>query len=76
MSHPSYKGLPGTFGECDSPRRKIDYLLLSPSLWSRVQHVGLEARGIFAEGIKSFNSVKSKTTAASDHAALYADLDL
>ncbi|WP_030836553.1 endonuclease/exonuclease/phosphatase family protein [Streptomyces sp. NRRL S-475] len=76
MSHPGYKGLPGTFGECDSPRQKIDYLLLSPSLWSQVQHVGLETRGIFAEGIKSFNSVKSKTTAASDHALLYADLDL
>ncbi|ELS53085.1 endonuclease/exonuclease/phosphatase family protein [Streptomyces viridochromogenes] len=76
MSHPGYKGLPGTFGECDSPRQKIDYLMLSPQLWSKVQHVGLETRGIRADGIKSFNSVTSKTNAASDHAALYADLDL
>jgi endonuclease/exonuclease/phosphatase family metal-dependent hydrolase len=76
MSHPTYRGLPGTFGECDSPRQKIDYLLLSPPLWNQVQHVALETRGIFAEGIKSFDSVKSKTNAASDHAALYADLDL
>ncbi|MFE5815397.1 endonuclease/exonuclease/phosphatase family protein [Streptomyces sp. NPDC056479] len=76
MSHPSYRGLPGTFGDCDSPRRKIDYLLLSPQLWEGVQHVALETRGIHAEGIKSFDSVKSSADAASDHAALYADLDL
>lgn len=76
MSHLSYRGLPGTFGECDSPRRKLDYLLLSPSLWDGVQHVALETRGIHAEGIKSFDSVTSNVDAASDHAALYADLDL
>ncbi|MFJ9658983.1 endonuclease/exonuclease/phosphatase family protein [Streptomyces griseoflavus] len=76
MSHPAYRGLPGTFGACKSERDKIDYLLLPPPLWQRVQHVGLETRGIFHEEIKSFDTVTSKADAASDHAALYVDLDL
>jgi endonuclease/exonuclease/phosphatase family metal-dependent hydrolase len=76
MSHRSYRGLPGTHGTCRSDRDKLDYLLLPPSLWREVQHVGLETRGIFADGIKSFDTVRSKSEAASDHAALFADLDL
>ncbi|MDQ0683749.1 endonuclease/exonuclease/phosphatase family metal-dependent hydrolase [Streptomyces achromogenes] len=76
MSHRSYHGLPGTFGECKSERDKIDYLLLSPEVWQEVQQVGLETRGIFADGIKSFDTVTSKVDAASDHAALYTDVDL
>ncbi|MEW2046539.1 endonuclease/exonuclease/phosphatase family protein [Streptomyces sp. NPDC005476] len=76
MSHRSYRGLPGTFGDCKDERDKIDYLLMSPAVWQEVQHVGLETRGIFADGIKSFDTVTSKLNAASDHAALYADVDL
>ncbi|MGW2819787.1 endonuclease/exonuclease/phosphatase family protein [Streptomyces sp. NPDC001443] len=76
MSHRSYRGLPGTHGDCKAERDKLDYLLLAPELWSEVQHVGLETRGIFADGIKSFDTVNSKNNAASDHASLYADLDL
>lgn len=76
MSHRSYKGLPGTFKPCMSERDKIDYLLLSPQVWQEVQHVGLETRGIFADGIKPFDTVTSPVDAASDHAALYMDVDL
>ncbi|GKQ36373.1 endonuclease/exonuclease/phosphatase family protein [Streptomyces sp. A012304] len=76
MTHRSYRGLPGTHGTCRTEREKLDYLMLAPSLWDEVQHVGLETRGIFADGIKSFDEVKSKLTAASDHAALFVDLDL
>ncbi|MDX3802520.1 endonuclease/exonuclease/phosphatase family protein [Streptomyces sp. AK04-3B] len=76
MSHHAYRGLPGTHGECRSERDKLDYILLSPELWPQVQHVGLETRGIFAKDIKSFDTVTSKGTAASDHAALYVDVDL
>ncbi|MFD9390597.1 endonuclease/exonuclease/phosphatase family protein [Streptomyces sp. NPDC060000] len=76
MSHHAYRGLPGTHGECKSERDKLDYLLLSPELWPEVQHVGLETRGIFENGIKSFDTVTSKLNAASDHAALYMDVDL
>ncbi|KUO14025.1 endonuclease/exonuclease/phosphatase family protein [Streptomyces sp. DSM 15324] len=76
MSHPAYRGLPGTHGDCRNTDDKLDYVLLPPSLWPEVQHVGLETRGIYAEGIKSFDTVKSKLESASDHAALYVDLDL
>lgn len=76
MSHHAYRGVPGTHGECKSERDKLDYLLLPPQLWPEVQHVGVETRGIFADGIKSFDTVTSKGNAASDHAALYLDLDL
>ncbi|MFD9429954.1 endonuclease/exonuclease/phosphatase family protein [Streptomyces sp. NPDC060002] len=76
MSHRSYRGPLGTHGNCKSERDKIDYLLLSPELWPEVQHVGLETRGIFENGIKAFDTVTSKANAASDHAALYADVDL
>ncbi|MFD4602660.1 endonuclease/exonuclease/phosphatase family protein [Streptomyces sp. NPDC058464] len=76
MSHRTYHGKPGTHGECRSEHDKIDYLLFPPMLWDKVQSVGLETRGIYAKGIQHFDTVKSKTTEASDHAALYADLDL
>ncbi|GHI07885.1 hydrolase [Streptomyces cellostaticus] len=76
MSHRAYHGEPGTHGQCDRPQDKIDYLLLPPPLWHEVQQVGLETRGIFADGIKSFDTVTSKLNEASDHAALYVDLDL
>ncbi|MFI5688568.1 endonuclease/exonuclease/phosphatase family protein [Streptomyces sp. NPDC051636] len=75
MSHPAYAGeLRGTHGKCEA-RDKLDYLLFPPPLWHRIQHVGLETRGIF-EQPKPFDTVTSKATEASDHAALYADLDL
>lgn len=79
MSHSAYRGVPGTYAPCDTTQRKIDYLLLPPQLWHRVQHVGLETRGIFwfpPPEIKHFDEVTSKVDAASDHAALYTDLDL
>ncbi|MFE1307755.1 endonuclease/exonuclease/phosphatase family protein [Streptomyces sp. NPDC058755] len=76
MTHHAYRGLPGTHGDCKSEGDKLDYLLLPPPLWPEVQHVGLETRGLFAEGIKSFDTVTSKGNAASDHAALFVDLDL
>ncbi|NUT30231.1 MAG: endonuclease/exonuclease/phosphatase family protein [Streptomyces sp.] len=80
MSHSSYRGGPGTHGKGDKPRDKLDYLLLPPQLWHRVQHVALEQRGIFWDpplpDVKRFDEVTSKIDSASDHAALYADLDL
>ncbi|ANP54906.1 endonuclease/exonuclease/phosphatase family metal-dependent hydrolase [Streptomyces griseochromogenes] len=76
MSHRVYHGEPGTHGTCASSEDKLDYLLLPPPLWHEVQHVGLETRGIHADGIKSFDTVTSKLNEASDHAALYVDLDL
>lgn len=79
MSHSGYRGVPGTYRPCDTVERKIDYLLFPPQLWHRIQHVDLETRGIFwtpPPEIKHFDEVTSKADSASDHAALYADLDL
>lgn len=77
MSHPSYTGDPGTYGTGHSLDQKIDYLLFSPELFSKIQHVDVERRGVWApNSFKSFDTVTSKADEASDHAALYADVDL
>ncbi|CAM5411305.1 endonuclease/exonuclease/phosphatase family protein [Streptomyces aurantiogriseus] len=77
MTHPSYTGDPGTHGPGTGDDDKLDYLMFSPTLWDRVEHVEVERRGIWApRTFKSFPTVTSKATQASDHAALYADLDL
>jgi endonuclease/exonuclease/phosphatase family metal-dependent hydrolase len=74
MSHPSYDGPPGTFR---TSRQQIDYLLLSPALWSRVQDVGAERGGIYAPRAgRPFPTVTSLTNQASDHAAVWADINL
>ncbi|MGW3203566.1 endonuclease/exonuclease/phosphatase family protein [Streptomyces sp. NPDC001135] len=75
MSHPLYRGEPGTHGTCHSTRDKLDYILLPPDPWSKVQRVGLETRGIFAHP-NHFDTVTSKADEASDHAALFVDLEL
>ncbi|KUN77510.1 endonuclease/exonuclease/phosphatase family protein [Streptomyces griseoruber] len=77
MSHASYTGDPGTFGTGHSLDQKIDYLLCSPELFGKVQHVDVERRGVWApKSFKSFDTVTSKADEASDHAALYMDVDL
>ena len=77
MSHPSYQGKPGTYETGNSLNQKIDYLFLSPALWSVVQAVGVERRGVWApHSHLSFPEVKSSVNQASDHAALWADLTI
>ncbi|MBI4513643.1 MAG: endonuclease/exonuclease/phosphatase family protein [Gemmatimonadetes bacterium] len=77
MSHPSYTGLPGTFGTGKSPNQKLDYILLSPVLFAKVQRVGVERRGVYAPKTHpSFPEVTSAQTSASDHACVWVDLDL
>ncbi|MCI3269809.1 endonuclease/exonuclease/phosphatase family protein [Streptomyces cylindrosporus] len=77
MSPPVYTGDPGTYGTGHSLNQKIDYLLCSPELLGLVRHVDVERRGVWApRTFKSFDTVTSKATEASDHAALYADVDL
>ncbi|MEU0740859.1 endonuclease/exonuclease/phosphatase family protein [Streptomyces sp. NPDC006134] len=77
MSHSGYTGPPGTYGTGNSLRQKIDYLMFSPDLFEAVRAVEVERRGIWApDTFDSFPTVTSKTTQASDHAALYADLDV
>ncbi|MFI6334408.1 endonuclease/exonuclease/phosphatase family protein [Streptomyces sp. NPDC050535] len=77
MTHPSYTGAPGTHGTGTRAHQKLDYLMFAPELWDRVRATGVERRGIWAPNtFKSFDTVTSRPAQASDHAALYADLDL
>ena len=80
MTHPRYtskpNALPGTFGT-GSVSNKIDYLLLSPALWGRVQDVDVERRGVWApRTFPHFPTVTRMQDAASDHAAVWVDLQI
>jgi len=70
-------GFQGTFGTQGAPN-KIDYVLLSPSLMD-----ALTEGGVFRKGVHSashrwpvFDTVERKIDQASDHAAIWAELDL
>jgi endonuclease/exonuclease/phosphatase family metal-dependent hydrolase len=77
MSHPSYSGRPGTYASGNTLNQKIDHLLLPPARWDRLRAVDVERRGVRApRSIEPFPTVTSSTTQASDHAALFMDLDL
>ena len=79
--HPKYKsqGRPGTHGNCTASG-KLDYILLSPALFAKVKDAGIERRGMWG-GTKGtlwphFPEVTTADEAASDHAALWVDLDV
>lgn len=80
-THPAFDdgGRPGTHGHCTA-RSKIDYILLSPALFERMTAGGIERRGMW--GGKNgtlwprFPEVASAKDAASDHAAIWADVSL
>jgi endonuclease/exonuclease/phosphatase family metal-dependent hydrolase len=79
MTHPTFTGgqdpRPGTFKSGTSLLQKLDYLLLSPALWSRVRQVGVERRGTWApRSFPSFPEVTSLLTQASDHACVWVDV--
>jgi endonuclease/exonuclease/phosphatase family metal-dependent hydrolase len=65
-----------------SKNEQIDYLLVSDALWPRLKEVRIERRGIWAKTQKTrgkyppFDTVTGDTTAASDHAAVWAEFDL
>ncbi|WP_310497588.1 endonuclease/exonuclease/phosphatase family protein [Sandarakinorhabdus sp.] len=71
-------GFAGTFGS-SSGREKFDYILLSPALFALASRAGVERRGMWA-GVRPrkwemFPEVTREVEAASDHAALWVDLD-
>jgi predicted extracellular nuclease len=72
-------GRPGTHGNCTASAR-LDYILLSPKLFATIEAAGFERRGMW--GGKNgtlwphFPEVASKKDAASDHAALWVDLQI
>lgn len=79
--HPAFRGdgRPGTYGN-GTASQKIDYVLLSPALFDRTVGGSVFRMGVWG-GSKGtlfphYDTMTSATHAASDHAALYADVDL
>lgn len=71
-------GLPGTYG-AGTLGTKIDYVLLSPALQALARRGGVERSGVFdARATPRWEMLPGLTdrTAASDHAAVWVDLDL
>ncbi|HEX5728208.1 endonuclease/exonuclease/phosphatase family protein [Microbacterium sp.] len=70
---------PGTFGN-GTKSSKIDYLLLSPTLFARATGAGIFRKGVWG-GVNGdlfphFDTIEADHEAGSDHAALYVDISL
>jgi endonuclease/exonuclease/phosphatase family metal-dependent hydrolase len=81
MKHPTYtskpNAKPGTYETGNSTNQKIDYLFLSPALFQAVTDVDVERRGVYAPVAGNpFPTVTSKVNQASDHGALWADVNV
>lgn len=79
--HPNFQGdgRPGTFGN-GTASQKIDYILLSPELFARVTNAGVFRKGVWG-GVNGtlfphYPEMTKAVHAASDHAALFVDLDI
>jgi endonuclease/exonuclease/phosphatase family metal-dependent hydrolase len=72
-------GRPGTFGN-GTRANKIDYILLSPSLFDRVARGGIFRKGVWGgkNGTlwEHYPEMSNANQAASDHAAIWAEIDL
>lgn len=79
--HASYQsdGFPGTY-QRGSAKDKIDYILLSPALYARIQQCGVWRKGVWGPNKKPawevYPEMTSSYHAASDHAALWVDCDV
>jgi endonuclease/exonuclease/phosphatase family metal-dependent hydrolase len=79
--HPNYQddGRPGTFGN-GTKSGKLDYILLSPELFEKVTAAGVNRTGVW--GGKNgtlwpiIQELTKESEAASDHAAIWADLNV
>lgn len=81
FEHPAFEngGYPGTYGLCNQDN-KIDYMLLSPKLFEKVEACGVFPKGMWP-GSKPkrwevYTELARKEDAGSDHAALWVDLDI
>jgi endonuclease/exonuclease/phosphatase family metal-dependent hydrolase len=72
-------GRPGTYGN-GTASNKIDYILLSPSLFDLVSKGGIWRKGVWGgkngDLFPHYDEMKNVTHAASDHAAIWADIDI
>jgi endonuclease/exonuclease/phosphatase family metal-dependent hydrolase len=72
-------GRPGTFGN-GAAGDKLDYILLSPTLVDKVTSAGVFRKGVWGgvhgDLFPHFDTITSANEAASDHAAIFVDLNL
>ncbi len=79
--HPRFNsdGRPGTWRN-GTKANKLDYIILSPALWERVTEAGVERRGVWGGKngtlFPHLPEITKEEEAASDHAAIWAELDL
>jgi endonuclease/exonuclease/phosphatase family metal-dependent hydrolase len=80
-AHPHYQsdGRPGTYAN-GTASNKIDYLLFSPALFARVTTGGVFRKGVWG-GVHGtlfphYDEMTKPVHAASDHAAIWADIEL
>ncbi len=79
--HPKFDdgGYPGTYGACTASN-KIDYILLSPALWKRVEGGGINRIGAWPgtrpRKWEVLETLEQESQAASDHSAIWCDLAL
>lgn len=81
MDHSKFKGDQrlGTYGN-GTKSDKIDYILMSPKLSDKVKEGGIERHGVWGGKngtlFPHYPEIKQEKDAASDHAALWVDLDI
>jgi|CXWL01.1.fsa_nt_gi endonuclease/exonuclease/phosphatase family metal-dependent hydrolase len=72
-------GYPGTYSPCKDPDDKIDFILLSPALRALVRGGGVFRKGMWPgreNRWPAYPSITRPALAASDHAAIWADIDI
>lgn len=67
----------GTFGT-GADSKKIDYILLSPALWTKVQQGGIFRKGVYTASKRweMYPELIKPLYSASDHHGIWVDLDL
>jgi predicted extracellular nuclease len=81
FKHDNFKGdgRPGTYGN-GAESNKIDYILLSPALYDKVSSGGVCRNGVWGGKngtiFPHYDEIKKPEQAASDHAAIWADIDI
>jgi endonuclease/exonuclease/phosphatase family metal-dependent hydrolase len=69
----------GTWGSGTRPK-KLDYILLSPALYDRASSGGVWRKGVWSSTKTkvwaTYDGIENPEQAASDHAAIWADLDV
>lgn len=81
FEHPAFDdgGYPGTYGLCNAAD-KIDYMLLSPDLFTKVMGAGVFRKGMWPGSRPRrwdvYPELGRPIEAGSDHAALWVDLDI